>query len=56
MSDAPREPEFGLKLSDAADIVLDLARENVIDDPEMEDVAARQEAAIEMVREHLGRP
>jgi hypothetical protein len=45
-----------MKLSDALDIVLNLAEQNVIDDDDMEEEAERQTAAIELVRQHHGRP
>ena len=44
------EPDF-ITLEKAIEIVLDLARQNIIEDPEMEDQAARQEAAIDTVED-----
>ena len=41
-----------MNLFDALQIVLDLARQNVIDDPEMRDEQEKQLAAIERVELH----
>ena len=40
-----------VELSEAVDIVLDLARQHVIDDPDMEEEAERQSTAIDTVED-----
>ena len=40
-----------VELSEAVDLVLDLARQNVINDPDMAEEAERQSAAIDTVQD-----
>lgn len=42
-----------MKLSEALQIVLELANENIIDDPEYQEEKERQEEAVEIVEKHL---
>ena len=46
------DPDF-ITLEKAIEIVLDLARRNIIEDPDMKDQAARQEAAIDTVEDFI---
>lgn len=50
--EAPKPaPTSGMDAADALQIVLDLARQNIIDDPDMEDEAARQSEACDIVED-----